>query len=242
MRILVAVTTHCAICVAAAMLAGCGGGSGGPLSPSPAGVTAERTHVRSAYSVLYSFEGGSGDGEFPFAGLLNVNGTLYGTTVCWGRKRQAEPSSRSRRPGTETVLYSFKGGSSGDGTLPDAGLINVNGTLYGTTSVGGANDLGTVFAITTGRQGKRAPQLYRHWRRRRLPGCGPHRRRAARSTARPMQEGARTATEQSTQYPRNRYAERFAKRARWGGLVAFHYSAPLHRFAKTRPLLRGVLP
>src|SRR5580700_9358530 len=48
---------------------------------------------------------------------------------------------------TETVLYGFAGGS--DGELPEAALTNVAGTLYGTTSDGGANGLGTVFASTT---------------------------------------------------------------------------------------------
>jgi uncharacterized repeat protein (TIGR03803 family) len=44
------------------------------------------------------------------------------------------------------VLHSF--GSSGDGARPYAGLINVNGTLYGTTLEGGANGDGTIFSIT----------------------------------------------------------------------------------------------
>jgi uncharacterized repeat protein (TIGR03803 family) len=45
-----------------------------------------------------------------------------------------------------SVLYSFKGPP--DGELPDAALTRVGGTLYGTTVEGGANNLGTVFAIT----------------------------------------------------------------------------------------------
>ncbi|MFY9718315.1 MAG: hypothetical protein WAK16_01615, partial [Candidatus Cybelea sp.] len=57
---------------AAALFAACGGGSGTPLSPSPAGVTATGTHVRPAYTVLYSFAG-TPEGELPLAGLLNVN-------------------------------------------------------------------------------------------------------------------------------------------------------------------------
>ncbi len=70
--------------LSAALLAACGGGSGTPLSPSPAGAstalrTAERTRVRPDESVLYSFKGGA-DGEDPYASLINVNGTLYGTT------------------------------------------------------------------------------------------------------------------------------------------------------------------
>lgn len=48
---------------------------------------------------------------------------------------------------TETVLYSFAGGTDGD--IPDDQLINVGGTLYGTTYYGGASNNGTIFAITT---------------------------------------------------------------------------------------------
>ena len=48
--------------------------------------------------------------------------------------------------GKENVLHSFAGGSDGDN--PGAGLIDVNGTLYGTTSDGGAHRDGTVFALT----------------------------------------------------------------------------------------------
>ena len=111
------------------MLAGCGGGST-PLSPSPAGVAAERTHVRPAYSVLYSFKGGN-DGRDPHAGpLIKVKGTLYGTTVygggpchgrCFGGTVFAITTS-----GGETVLHSFEVGSK-DGKNPRAGLIDVSG-------------------------------------------------------------------------------------------------------------------
>ena len=50
---------------------------------------------------------------------------------------------------TETVLYSFGGPFSGDGSSPLAGLVfGPFGALYGTTSVGGSNDGGTVFKLT----------------------------------------------------------------------------------------------
>lgn len=58
--------------VMVAMLAGCGGGSGGPMSPSPAGVSAERTRPDATYKVVYSFGGGSGNGADPWAGLTDV--------------------------------------------------------------------------------------------------------------------------------------------------------------------------
>ncbi len=132
---------------AGAMLAGCGGGSGGPLSPLPAGLRAERTHVQPAYSVLYRFQGSPGDGYIPTAGLVNVKGTLYGTTFLGGANNDGIVFSITTS-GAETVLYSFKGGSR-DGENPYAGLLNVNGTLYGTTVSGGANEDGTVFKIRT---------------------------------------------------------------------------------------------
>jgi uncharacterized repeat protein (TIGR03803 family) len=46
---------------------------------------------------------------------------------------------------SETVVYSFKGGS--DGAFPYCSLTNENGTLYGTTWAGGASG-GTVFSVT----------------------------------------------------------------------------------------------
>ena len=47
--------------------------------------------------------------------------------------------------GAETVLYSFGGGS--DGRYPSS-VIYANGTLYGTTGLGGAYNHGTVFALS----------------------------------------------------------------------------------------------
>src|ERR1700729_173621 len=156
MRISSFVSGTLAVC-AAAMLVGCGGGNGGPLSPSPAGpstalrmVTAERTRPSHRYDVLYSFKGGSSDGDFPFAGLINVKGRLYGTTYSGGANGDGTVFSITQS-GKETVLYSFGAGSN-DGIYPLASLINVKDTLYSTTYEGGSNDDGTVFAIT--RSGK----------------------------------------------------------------------------------------
>jgi uncharacterized repeat protein (TIGR03803 family) len=105
-------------------------------------------------SVLYSFKGDP-DGEHPFAGLINVNGTLYGTTLAGGTYCESSSAIGCGTVfaittyGAETVLHSF-GIGSGDGTYPDAGLLNVKDTLYGTTDSGGAYVYdGTVFKITT---------------------------------------------------------------------------------------------
>jgi uncharacterized repeat protein (TIGR03803 family) len=99
--------------------------------------------------VLHSFGNGT-DGSKPSAGLIDVQGTLYGTTRSGG----GSPSCTSgcgtvfsvTTGGTENVLHSFGDGT--DGAQPFAGLVDVKGTLYGTTAQGGTYGYGTVFALT----------------------------------------------------------------------------------------------
>ncbi|MFZ0363198.1 MAG: choice-of-anchor tandem repeat GloVer-containing protein [Candidatus Cybelea sp.] len=100
--------------------------------------------------VLHRFGGGS-DGAYPYAVLINVNGTLFGTTQSGGGAGCGSGGCGTvysvTTTGAETVLHAFKGGAT-DGAYPQAGLINSNGTLYGTTGTGGANGDGTVYTIT----------------------------------------------------------------------------------------------
>jgi uncharacterized repeat protein (TIGR03803 family) len=104
-------------------------------------------------SVLYNFAGPrDGDGSQPIAGLTNVGGTLYGTTYDGGGGYCYYDSGCGTlfsvtTSGTERVLYRFAGGS--DGASPEGGLTNMAGTLYGTTSGGGASGGGTVFKVST---------------------------------------------------------------------------------------------
>jgi uncharacterized repeat protein (TIGR03803 family) len=96
----------------------------------------------------------------PQAELVNVRGTLYGTTSAGGSSRNCGSGGCgtvfSITPGgIEKVLYSF--GSSPDGYWPEAGLIDVGGTLYGTTAFGGSNrncglGISTLQAIRAGRR------------------------------------------------------------------------------------------
>ena len=77
--------------------------------------------------------------------MINVGGTLYGTTADGGANGKGTVFSVTKS-GKESVVYSFAGGS--DGAIPTAGLVNVRGTLYGTTADGGGpNNYGTVFSI-----------------------------------------------------------------------------------------------
>jgi uncharacterized repeat protein (TIGR03803 family) len=99
-----------------------------------------------AETVVYSFQGGS-DGYYPAGELIDVNGTLYGTTNSGGIYNLGTVFSVDAKTGGETVMHSFGNGS--DGGNPLSGLINVKGTLYGTTQVGGTHDSGSVYSINT---------------------------------------------------------------------------------------------
>jgi uncharacterized repeat protein (TIGR03803 family) len=98
-------------------------------------------------TALHVFPKTGSDGEIPYAGVIQgSDGNLYGTTYFGGSSGfgtvfKVTPS------GTETVLYSFAGGS--DGEHPYAGVIQgSDGNFYGTTYQGGTSGLGTVFKIT----------------------------------------------------------------------------------------------
>ena len=127
---------------------------------APAGALADPTET-----VLHSFRGG-GDGAFSNHGVVSdASGALYGTTEAGGGSsncpdpvypgcgavfKLAPPASGSG-PWTETVLYSFKGGS--DGRAPNGPLIlDSSGALYGTTAEGENSNCpygcGTVFKLT----------------------------------------------------------------------------------------------
>src|ERR1035441_2848261 len=105
------------------------------------------------YSVLYSFKGGTADGENPEAGLLmDKAGNLYGTTVEGPQCSPAPCTNFSGivfklgTTGTETVLHKF--GGSPDGANPYGGLISDSaGHFYGMSSAGGASNSGVVFKV-----------------------------------------------------------------------------------------------
>jgi uncharacterized repeat protein (TIGR03803 family) len=104
---------------------------------------------------VYSFCGQGGtsctDGANPAAGLINVGGTLYGTTAGGGAENRGTVFSYALKTHEEMTLYPFcQQTNCADGAVPYAGLINVGGTLYGTTLGGGLGDNGnggTVFSI-----------------------------------------------------------------------------------------------
>ncbi|HEX4157931.1 MAG TPA: choice-of-anchor tandem repeat GloVer-containing protein [Rhizomicrobium sp.] len=104
-------------------------------------------------SVLYAFEGGS-DGQAPDGKLIaDKEGNLYGTTADGGTSGLGTVYKLAG-DGSETVLYSFSGGSDGDEPLGRL-LFDSSGNLYGTTLVGGGN--GCVFGAGCGTVFKLAP-------------------------------------------------------------------------------------
>ena len=128
--------------IGGANTSGCGGqGCGTVFKITPSGTL----------TTLYSFcsQSGCPDGANPQAGLVQAtNGDFYGTTSSGGANGggtvfKITPS------GTLTTLYSFCSQSGcPDGAHPWGLVQATNGSLYGTTLLGGANSQGTVFRIT----------------------------------------------------------------------------------------------
>ena len=111
------------------------------LSPNGSGGWNETT--------IYTFPGGL-NGFSPFSNVIfDSAGNLYGTLYGGGAHNFGAVFELSRigTSWTETVLYSFVGGM--DGATPYSGLImDPAGNLYGTTSHGGSNSVGTVFELS----------------------------------------------------------------------------------------------
>ncbi len=115
-----------------------------PIATSTIPSHAALPSQRASFTRLYSFSGAP-DGLAPESSLVNVSGTLYGTTYHGGIYNNGTIFTVDRS-GNERVLHSF--GNRIDGELPIAGLINVSGTLYGTTEGGGKYGWGSVYRIT----------------------------------------------------------------------------------------------
>ncbi|MGD0142031.1 MAG: choice-of-anchor tandem repeat GloVer-containing protein [Rhizomicrobium sp.] len=108
------------------------------FSISPAGVE----------KVLHSFRDRR-DGAYLQAGVIDVNGKLYGTTENGGGSGCSNQGCGTvfwvSPAGDEHVIYRFNGD---DGSSPRADLLKVGDKLYGKTYVGGSHGDGTVFSVT----------------------------------------------------------------------------------------------
>jgi len=114
-----------------------------------------RTAQAQTYTVLYEFKGVP-DGYAPAAGLFrDAKGNLYGTTSGGGAHKCNNNNNlkgcgtvfKVDTAGKESVLYSFDGQN---GQYPLAGVVqDAQGSLYGTTQMGGSSGLGTAFKLTS---------------------------------------------------------------------------------------------
>ena len=109
------------------------------------GVIFELNSSTYAETVLHVF-GATGDGAAPYGKLIQASdGNFYGLTELGGSTGNGTVFELTSG-GTESVLHSL--GGTGDGVTPYGSLLEAsNGTLYGMTSLGGANGYGAVIAI-----------------------------------------------------------------------------------------------
>jgi uncharacterized repeat protein (TIGR03803 family) len=114
-----------------------------------------KTARSSSYTLLYSFRGGK-DGANPAAALLDVGGTLYGSTATGGDGKKDLGNYGDgtlfsiSASGSEQVLYRFK---KPGGFTPESGLTRVDNNFFGTTGEGGQGSgcpqgCGMLFKIT----------------------------------------------------------------------------------------------
>ena len=85
--------------------------------------------VAKTFTTLASFGTTTATGQRPTADLINVNGTLYGTTSIGGSATHGTLFSYNPATTTFTTLASFGTGAL-SGLSPDASVIDVNGMLY----------------------------------------------------------------------------------------------------------------
>ena len=115
----------------------------------------------STYTKLYDFLGGTSDGTHPYGGVIQgPGGFLYGTTNQGGLKNYGTVYKIARDGTGVTLLHSFTGGNSFNGTPVGDGagsegelLFAVDGNLYGTAIYGAAKNCGAVFQIKPGTDG-----------------------------------------------------------------------------------------
>jgi len=108
------------------------------------------------FTVLHNFTGGP-DGAYPYAGLtIDAAGNLYGTTTAGGNTQGGcSPSGcgtvfKLKQAGAGwvlTPLFTLGGGPEGFESQARV-VFGPNGTLYGTTTMGGYEDSGLVFNLT----------------------------------------------------------------------------------------------
>jgi uncharacterized repeat protein (TIGR03803 family) len=98
-----------------------------------------------SYTILHHFTGIAGDGDSPFAALIETpDGSLIGTTYEGGTSEMGTIFKINKDGSDYSVLHRF-GEKEGDGACPYAGLIAASdGAFYGATDDGGEFDFGAI--------------------------------------------------------------------------------------------------
>ena len=120
--------------------------------PSGMGTVFKMKTDGTGFALLHIFQGGTSDGNAPYAGVvLDGSEDLYGTTLLGGTSNKGTVFKLTTSGSAISLLHSFAGGVS-DGQSPRSPLIwDASGFLYGTTVNGGSASLGmgTVFKLKT---------------------------------------------------------------------------------------------
>jgi uncharacterized repeat protein (TIGR03803 family) len=106
-----------------------------------------------AFTVLYSFAGGSTDGSLASGLFRDSKGNRYGTTRSAAVPAATGRSGRWIRPTRRPFCTTFGGGKTGGWGPLESVVRDAAGNLYGTTENGGAGQCGsgcgTVFKLAT---------------------------------------------------------------------------------------------
>ena len=104
----------------------------------------------SDYTELHAFSQTDGNGKLPESGLFARGNTLYGTTLGNGSSLTGTVYAMNTDGSSFTLLHPFpsvNNSTNTDGSQPFGGVVMVSNVLYGTTSVGGANGVGTLYDL-----------------------------------------------------------------------------------------------
>ena len=127
---------------------------GGPASSANDGLVFSIGTNGNSYGNLAVFTGGTTNGANPYGSVALKGSRLYGTTRIGGHANAGTIFCVNTNGSGYTTLYSFAGGTTNAANPYCTPLVDGN-VLYGTTRLGGTNNLGTVFKINTDGSGFR---------------------------------------------------------------------------------------